>query len=81
MIRLRRIRLIAVVRRVLIVTAEGKRSALKGDEFTNLLLELGVLTALVVALAVALYFLRPHQRNRTPERSGAARGDAAGESP
>ncbi len=74
--------LIAVVRRILIITAEGKRFPLEGEEFTNLLLELGVLTALVVALAVALYFLRPHQRSdRTLERSGAARGDAPGDAP
>ena len=53
--------LIAVVRRILIITAEGKQLA--GEAFRNLMLELGVLTALVVALAGALYFLRPHQRS------------------
>jgi uncharacterized membrane protein (DUF373 family) len=55
--------LIAVVRRILIITAEGERVSVKGKEFTNLILELGVLTALVIALAGALYFLRPHQRS------------------
>lgn len=59
--------LIAVVRRILIITAEGER--VTGEAFRNLMLELGVLTALVVALAGALYFLRPHQRSDIhPER-------------
>jgi uncharacterized membrane protein (DUF373 family) len=53
--------LIAVVPRILIITAEAKRFPVGGQEFTNLILELAVLTALVIALAVALYFLRPHQ--------------------
>lgn len=52
--------LIAVVRRILIITAEGERFT--GEQFDNLMIELGVLTALVIALAAALYFLRPHQR-------------------
>ena len=65
--------LIAVVRRILIITAEGER--LTGEAFRNLMLELGVLTALVVALAGALYFLRPHQRSDPqPEPSDPARG-------
>ena len=53
--------LIAVVRRILIITGEGHQ--LTGEAFRNLMLELGILTALVVALAGALYFLRPHQRS------------------
>lgn len=70
--------LIAVVRRILIITAEGKRFPVGGQEFTNLLFELAVLTALVIALAVALYFLRPHQRaDRGPKRSRDAAGDSA----
>lgn len=59
--------LIAVVRRILIITAEGERAT--GESFENLIVELGVLTALVVALAAALHFLRRHQR---PERTSEA---------
>ncbi len=49
--------LIAVVRRVLAVTADIEQS-LGTPEFDSLLLELGVLTALILALAGALYFTR-----------------------
>jgi hypothetical protein len=47
--------LIAVVRRILAVTAEIERS-LGPPKFDSLVLELGDLTALVIALAGALYF-------------------------
>ena len=53
--------LIAVVRRILLVTAETERTA-SPDEFLNLLIELGVLTALVISLAAALYFTRRTER-------------------
>lgn len=61
--------LIAVVRRILIITAEGEQVA--GEQFENLMLELAVLTALVIALAAALYFLRPHQRTECSTDSDA----------
>ena len=60
--------LIAVVRRVLAVTASIEQS-LGTPQFNNLLYELGVLTALVLALAGALYF------TRRIERSLGASGD------
>lgn len=53
--------IIAVVRRILAVTVSIEQS-LGSPEFDQLLYELGVLTALVIALAVALYFTRRMQR-------------------
>ncbi|WP_342212021.1 phosphate-starvation-inducible PsiE family protein [Rubrobacter xylanophilus] len=49
--------LIAVVRRILTVTAEIEQS-LGTPAFEDLVLELGVLTLLVVALSGALFFTR-----------------------
>jgi hypothetical protein len=60
--------LIAVVRRVLIVTAELERQAPGGRALTNQLLELGLLGFLALALAVAIYLVR---------RSGPAGYDPA----
>jgi hypothetical protein len=50
--------LIAVVRRILIVTAQFERPPLAGRAFTNLLLELGLLGFLALALAGSVVFLR-----------------------
>jgi len=50
--------LIAVVRRVLIVTAELERQAPGGRTLTNQLLELGLLGVLTLALSVAIYLVR-----------------------
>src|SRR5579884_4198807 len=50
--------LIAVVRRILIVTAQLERGPSAGRAATNLLLELGVLGLLVPALAVAVHLVR-----------------------
>ena len=61
--------LIAVVRRVLTVTAEIERS-LGTPKFDSLVLELAVLTALIVALTGALYFTRRSERGQTPESGG-----------
>jgi uncharacterized membrane protein (DUF373 family) len=63
--------LIAVVRRILLVTAETGQVA-SPEEFQNLLIELGVLTALVIALAAALYFTWRTRRSppeQEPENS------------
>jgi uncharacterized membrane protein (DUF373 family) len=49
--------LIAVVRRILLVTAEAEQT-IGTAEFPSLILELGVLTVLVISLAFALYFTR-----------------------
>ena len=48
--------LIAVVRRILLLTAEIERAS--AEEFQNMLIELGVMTVLVIVLTVALYFTR-----------------------
>jgi uncharacterized membrane protein (DUF373 family) len=55
--------LIAVVRRILIVTAQFERIPASGHRLTNFLLELGLLGFLVLALAVALALVRRgHER-------------------
>jgi uncharacterized membrane protein (DUF373 family) len=48
--------LIAVVRRILLLTAEIERA--NAEEFQNMLIELGVMTGLVIVLTIALYFTR-----------------------
>jgi uncharacterized membrane protein (DUF373 family) len=58
--------LIAVVRRILIITAELEGLAPGGRALTNQLLELGLLGVLTLALAVAIYLVR---------RSGRANND------
>ena len=50
--------LIAVVRRILIVTAQFERGPGNGRAATNLLLEFGVLGLLVPALATAVFLVR-----------------------
>jgi uncharacterized membrane protein (DUF373 family) len=55
--------LIAVVRRILIITAELERQVAGGRALTNQLLELGLLAVLALALAVAIYLVR---RSRVP---------------
>jgi uncharacterized membrane protein (DUF373 family) len=49
--------LIAVVRRILLLTA-GLEQAASTEEFQNMLIELGVMTGLVIVLTIALYFTR-----------------------
>ena len=58
--------LIAVVRRILLVTAEAEQTV-GTQEFSNLVMELGVLTALVISLAGALYFTRRMERRRSTD--------------
>lgn len=55
--------LIAVVRRILIVTAQFERPPSGGRELTNLLLELGLLALLTVALASAIFLVRWGRRD------------------
>lgn len=50
--------LIAVVRRVLIITAELEKQTPGGHALTNQLLQLGLLGFLALALAVAIYLVR-----------------------
>ena len=54
--------IIAVVRRILIATAQFERSPQGGRALTNTLLELGVLGLLVPALAVAVFLVRRSRR-------------------
>jgi len=56
--------IIAVVRRILIVTAQFERSPQTGRALTNTLLEFGLLGLLVPALAVAVFLVR---RSRRPD--------------
>ncbi len=58
---------IAVVRRILLVTAEAGQTA-DAERFLNLIAELGVLTVLVISLAAALYFTRRAERRQEVER-------------
>jgi len=50
--------LIAVVRRILIVTAQFERPPAGGRALTNLLLELGLLGFLALALSLAVFLVR-----------------------
>ena len=59
--------LIAVVRRILIVTAQFERPPLAGRALTNLLVELGLLGFLALALAVAVFLVR---RGRSADSFG-----------
>jgi len=47
--------LIAVVRRILLLTA-GLEQAESMEKFQNMVIELGVMTSLVIVLTIALYF-------------------------
>ena len=49
--------LIAVVRRILLLTA-GLEQAASTEQFQNMLIELGIMTGLVIVLTIALYFSR-----------------------
>lgn len=63
--------LIAVVRRILLVTA-GLEQAAGTEEFQNLLIELGVMAGLVVVLTGALYFTgRLHRSEQASEEKGS----------
>lgn len=62
--------LIAGVRRVLIITAEFAELVDKGPEsFRNAMLELGLLTAMIVALVASLMLLRRRQAQPAATRS------------
>ncbi len=56
--------LVAVVRRILLVTAEAGQSLQDPERFRNLITELGVLTALIISLSVALYVARRTMRRQ-----------------
>ena len=50
--------IIAVVRRVVVITAETEALTENGRVLTNFLLELGILALLVIAFGVAIYLIR-----------------------
>src|SRR6478672_3858985 len=54
--------LIAVVRRILIVTAQFEQSPATGRELTNILLEFGLLGLMVPAMAAAIWLVRRSRR-------------------
>ncbi len=56
--------LVAVMRRILIITAEAGQSLDDPERFLNLITELGVLTVLVLTLSGALYVARRTQRRQ-----------------
>ena len=58
--------LIAVVRRTLIVTASLESFPASGRALTNLLLQLGGLSLLAIALAVAVYLIRRSGHDPAP---------------
>src|ERR1041384_4651011 len=68
--------LIAVTRRILVVTAELPKMAREDHAiFQNAMIELGLLTVLIVALVISLHFLRPDDPNsaaqdQSNQRSG-----------
>ena len=49
---------IAAIRRMLVITATSTEQEIHPDQFHNMLVELALLAATVVALAVAIYILR-----------------------
>lgn len=59
--------LIAAVRRILIVTAAFEQSP-SGEDLNRLLYELGALSLLVLAVAVAIFMLRYSVRYKPPQR-------------
>lgn len=61
--------IIAVVRRVVVITAEVENLPQEGRELTNFLFELGLLAVLVVAFGVAIYLIR---RGAAAERAEQA---------
>jgi uncharacterized membrane protein (DUF373 family) len=63
--------LIAVVRRILIVTAEFERGPQTGRAATNLLLEFGVLGLLVPGLAIAVFLVRRSRGSGPPALEAA----------
>jgi len=63
--------LIAVTRRILVVTAQLAVLLEKPDDnlFRSAMLELGVLTVMVLALVASLWILRKRSATPVPERS------------
>src|ERR671933_849918 len=64
--------LIAVVRRILLLTA-GLEQAASTEAFWNMLVELGVMTGLVIVLTLALFFTRRMRLSEEERDSSKAR--------
>jgi uncharacterized membrane protein (DUF373 family) len=66
--------LIAVTRRILVVTAELPKMAREEESiFHNAMIELALLTVLIVALVVCLHFLRPDNPNAAAQDQSGPR--------
>ena len=63
--------LIAVVRRILLITARLEQTESSPETFQNMLLELGVMTGLVIVLTIALYFARRMRVAEKKERESS----------
>jgi uncharacterized membrane protein (DUF373 family) len=64
--------LIAVTRRILVVTAELPKMIRENEiVFRNAMLELALLTVLIVALVVCLHLIRPSDPNSAAEEVGS----------
>lgn len=62
--------LIAVTRRILVLTAELPKMAKEsGSIFYNAMIELGLLTLLILVLVISLYYLRPTDPNSAAEET------------
>jgi hypothetical protein len=60
--------LIAVTRRILVLTAELPKMAKESASiFYNAKIELGLLTLLILVLVISLYYLRPSNPNSAAE--------------
>jgi uncharacterized membrane protein (DUF373 family) len=60
--------LIAVTRRILVLTAELPKMAKESASiFYNAMIELGLLTLLILVLVISLYYLRPSNPNSAAE--------------
>lgn len=66
--------LIAVTRRILVLTAELPKIAKESEAFfRSAMIELGLLTVLIVALVVSLRLLRPSDPNAAAEENPASK--------
>lgn len=64
--------IIAVVRRIVVITAEIEHLPQEGRALTNFLLELGLLALLIVAFGLAIFLIR---RGAAAERAAGLTGD------
>jgi phosphate starvation-inducible membrane PsiE len=62
---------IAAIRRMLVITATSTENERKPEVFHETLIELGLLAATVVALAVAIYILRRSQASKAASAAAA----------